>query len=128
MKERQLKIFCIAGSILSLAALYIFVLAAVSEDVSVCDLSTEHMGKTVTVSGTVSAVSESNGNIFFTLSDSGCEIDVVLWDSVRRALEQKMNVSSVLSLNRKITVTGPVEIHRGLLQIVPGRPEIKPTP
>lgn len=125
MDERQLKTVSVVGAIISLIALYVFVLYIAPENVNICDISLEHTGRIINVTGTAKDVLHKDGNVFFTLSDGQCEIRAVLWNNIISGMELRgMNISS-LEENVTINLAGEVDVHRGYLQIVPTRPTIK---
>ena len=125
MDEKQLKTVSVVGAIISLIALYVFVLYIAPENVNICDISLEHTGRIINVTGTAKDVLHRDGNVFFTLSDSRCEIRAVLWNSIISGMELRgMNISS-LEENVTVNLAGEVDVHRGYLQIVPTRPSVK---
>ena len=125
MEERQLKIISITGSVLSLIAIYIFVLNIPAQNIEICDISLEHVGNIVNVTGTAEDVLHSNNHVFFTLTDGDCEIRVVLWESVVEGLEMRNIPVSEITNNTRINLAGEVDVHGGYLQIVPTRPTLK---
>ncbi len=127
MDERQLKIISVSGSLASLLALYIFVLYMVPDNVNICDVSLEHAGKIINVTGTVKDFRMNEGHAFFTLVQDGCEIKVVLWKDIVSGLGLRGTDVSLLRDNMTVGLTGEVDIHMGYLQIVPTRPDLKMT-
>ncbi|UCD03385.1 MAG: hypothetical protein JSV63_01995 [Candidatus Aenigmatarchaeota archaeon] len=124
MEERQLKAIAVTGSLLSLAAIYVFVLNISPETIEICDISLEHVGRIVNVTGTAEDVLQRNNHVFFTLSEGGCEIRVVLWESVVEGLEIRGTDVAAITNNTVVNLAGEVDIHGGYLQIVPTRPTL----
>jgi RecJ-like exonuclease len=125
MNEKELKTLSVAGSIISLIALYMFVLYAVPVHVDICDISLEHAGKIINVTGTVKDFRMNEGNAFFTLVEDGCEIRVVMWENIISGMELRGTEISMLQDNVSVSLSGEVDVHSGYLQIVPTRPTIK---
>ncbi len=125
MDEKQLKTISVAGSVMSLVAVYALVLYSVPDNVKICDISLEHAGKIINVTGMVKDFRMNEGNAFFTLTQEGCEIRVVLWNNVIRGIEMRgLNISS-LGENDTVNLAGEVDVHSGYLQVVPTRPDVK---
>ncbi len=125
MDDNQLKKVSVAGSIICLIALYVFVLFIVPENINICDITLEHIGKIINVTGTVKDFRMNEGNAFFTLTEDQCEIDVVLWENIVDGMELRGTNISSLEDNVTLNLAGEVDVHRGYLQIVPTRPNIK---
>lgn len=124
MEEKQLKAVSIAGALLSLVAIYIFVLSIPAQDIAICDISLEHVGRIVNVTGTAEDVLHKDNHTFFTLTDNGCEIRVVIWKSVAEGLELRNIQISEITSGMKVNLAGEVDMHSGYLQIVPTRPTL----
>ncbi len=124
MKERQLTRMSGAGAILSLILIFIFVSYVGSPDVKIGDITFEHDGKTVRVTGMVSGFRVKDGNAFFTISDETGDIMVVVWESVMEQLLQQGDAGKALQDNVTIVMEGEVDVYRGTLEIVPLRPTI----
>jgi hypothetical protein len=125
MDERQLKIISVSGSLASVLALYIFVLFMVPDNVNICEIGPEYAGRIINVTGTVKDFRMNDGNAFFTLSENGCEIKVVLWKDIISGLELRGTDASLLKDNITVSLTGEVDVHMGYLQIVPTKPDLK---
>ena len=125
MDERQLKIISVSGSLASLLALYMFVLCMAPENVNICEIGPGHAGRMINVTGTVKDFRMNEGNAFFTLSDNGCEINVVLWKDIISGLDLRGMNTSLIKDGIRVSLTGEADVHTGRLQIVPTRPELK---
>lgn len=125
MDERLLKRLCIVGSLLSLVCIFILSYVVQPQETEVCALSAGHVGKMVSVSGTVGRVTLSEGNFFFTLSDSGCEVRAVMWKDTASAMSMRGADPHVVSENANISISGNVEARAGALQIVVSRPPVE---
>ncbi len=125
MDEGQLRKLSVIGSVASLFVLYVIVLYVVPESVNICDITFEHAGRIINVTGTAKDVIHRDGNVFFTLSGDGCEIRVVLWKNVVSGIELRGTNASLIQENVTVNLAGEVDVHGGYLQIVPTRPEVK---
>ncbi len=124
MDEKQLRALSVLGTLACLAVLYLMMSFVEASYVPLCDIGSEHKGKLVSVKGYAKDMLHAEGNVFFTLYDGGCEIDVVLWRSVVSALEMNdINISEIKE-NVSIRLSGEVQVYRGLYQIVPLRPDV----
>jgi len=124
MNEKQLTMLSITGSIISLIVIYIFVSFFTSGPVKIGEISKEHVGKVVNVTGIIKDMNMKDGNIFFTLSDETDEIKVVLWSDFLKGLEMRgVNIDSLRD-GVTVSVVGEVDVHKGYLEIVPTRPSI----
>lgn len=124
MDEKQLAMTSVAGSVISLIAIYIIVSSMGPGDVNIGQITAEHAGKAVKVTGIIVNMDVKDGNAFFTLADGTGEIRVVLWEGILRELERDGLDTSMLRDNVKISVEGEVDVYRGQLEIVPTRPRI----
>ncbi len=124
MDEKQLAMTSIAGSVISLIAIYIIVSSMGPGDVNIGHITSEHAGKAVKVTGIIVDMVVKEGNAFFTLADGTGEIRVVLWEGILRELERDGLDTSALRENVTISIEGEVDVYRGQLEIVPSRPRI----
>ncbi len=127
MEEKQLKTVSIVGALLSIVAIYIFVLSIPAQGIAICDITLEHVGMIVNVTGTAEGVLHKDNHTFFTLSDDGCEIRVVIWKSVAEGLELRGIQVSKITSGMRVNLAGEVDMHEGYLQIVPTRPNLRTT-
>jgi DNA/RNA endonuclease YhcR with UshA esterase domain len=81
-------------------------------------ITDEWTNRTVTISGTVSTSDSIGKGQRVRVRDASGEIQIILWDNVLAKLPAAELVSG-----RTITVTGPVKLYRGQLEIVPASPE-----
>jgi exonuclease VII large subunit len=125
MDEKQLKTISVIGAILSLVAVYLFVSLISPEFINICDITLEHTGKIINVTGKAKNIFHNNGNVFFTLVEDQCEIRVVLWKDIVSGMELRGVNISLLEENMTVNLAGEVDVHQGYLQIVPTRPEVK---
>ncbi len=112
MNEHQITRVSVVFSILSVVAIYLLSISVPVKDISVCQLDYSMKGSSVKVSGTVTETYVNEGNVFFTLSDRGCETRIVLWSNM--ADEE----SSGISDGNNVMVTGMVDSYRGELEII----------
>jgi len=127
MDDTHVKTLSVTGSIASVVALYLFVGMVFPEGMNICSIDAGSLGSVVTVEGSVSEVLHTNGNVFFTLADGGCEIKVVLWSDVVSALSMNGLDAASIGVNDTISVTGVVQSGSGRLQLVPVRPSVSLT-
>jgi len=118
MRERDLIRICIAGSVLSLIALFIFVNNIQPTGVNIGEITREHLGTVVNIEGTVKDLSTSEGNVFFTLEDGTGEIRVVVWKSLMDSMASDDSGVSVISENVSAKIEGEVQYYRGYLEII----------
>lgn len=125
MDERLLKRLCVAGSIMSLICIFILSYMVQPTETELCSLSSSHVGKMVSVSGTVGRVTVSEGNFFFVLSDGGCEVRAVMWKDTASAMAMRGEDPHIISENATVSISGNVEVRGGALQVVVSRPSVK---
>ena len=124
MEEKHLLRFSLAGSVLSLVALYVFISLVSPESIGICGIGGDNLGSLVTVRGNASGVVHADGNVFFTLTDGTCEIRIVLWKDISDALVMKGFDTSEIREDSRLVVTGVLESSGGVLQVVPVRPSV----
>jgi DNA/RNA endonuclease YhcR with UshA esterase domain len=125
MDEPLLKKLCIAGSILSLFLVFVMCSIVQPAEMDICGLSAAHVGKAVSVEGTVESVrTTEGGDVFFTLASGGCEVSVVLWRDTAAAMSMTGNGTNFIAVNSTVRVSGSVEAYRGRLQIAVSRPSV----
>jgi exonuclease VII large subunit len=126
MDEPFLKRICIAGSVVSLALIFVLCSLLQPLETGICSLSPEHIGKTVSVEGEVADISNfTDGSLFFTLSRDGCEVKVVMWKDAVSAMSIMGSDAGSIKANSTVKVSGDVEVYRGSLQIVVSRPSVE---
>ena len=77
-----------------------------------CQLDYSSKGSNVKLSGNITGMYVHEGNVFFTLSDNGCEIKTVLWSSTID--EPNRNISN----GENVSVMGMVDSYKGELEII----------
>ena len=124
MNEKQLRIVAIAGSLISLVFIYVFVSSISPGNVNIGAVTANHAGKDVNLTGTISRMTVKDGNAFLSLKDGTGEIRVVIWERIMQQLEKNGFDTSSLREGVKISIVGEVDVYRGQLEIVPSSPEI----
>ena len=119
MKERTLIRICLLGSVLGIISLYFLSFMIVAVDVGAGEISQEHIGRKVRLSGTVQELSiHRSGHMFFELADDTGSIDVAIWeDRVEQLALSGMDMSR-LKNGAEIELAGDVEYYKGGLQVV----------
>lgn len=119
MKERTLVRICLLGSVLGIVSLYFLSFMIAAFDVGAGEISQEHIGRKVRLSGTVQELSiHRSGHMFFELADDTGSIDVAIWEDRVEQLALSGMDMSMLRNGADIELTGDVEYYRGGLQVV----------
>lgn len=93
--------------------------AAVAPSISLSQVTKDHMGQIVTISGKVIQKNRVKPGFNLLLGDNKGKIGVMLWDRVF----QDSKIVWDVEVGKWIQVTGKVEEHKGKLQLQPGREE-----
>ncbi len=116
---------CIAGAVIGIVILYLFAGTITSNPVKLGEINSNNVGNIVSVSGQVSGLSESSGNMFFTLKDYTGEVKVVIWSDTLEELELSGFDVKEIKNDVKLGIVGTVEIYKGGLELIPLRSQIK---
>ena len=119
MNERTLVKVCLIGSVLGIISLYFLSFMLIPLDAGAGQISRNHIGRKVTLTGTIQDIRiHSSGHIFFELHDRTGSADVVMWEDTVEQLELSgVNMSRFVE-GAGITITGDVEYYRGGVQVV----------
>jgi DNA/RNA endonuclease YhcR with UshA esterase domain len=119
MKEITLIRVCLLGSVAGIIALYLISFTMVAEEVGSGEITQDHIGMRVKLSGFVEGLREhSSGHIFFELRDDTGVVDVVVWEDKAEQLMLSGTELERLQDGAGIEITGRVERYRGSLQVV----------
>ena len=119
VRESTLVKLCILGSVIGIASLYFLSFMLIPVDAGAGEITREHIGRKVTLSGEVQELRfHSNGHIFFELHDETGSAEVVIWEDSVEQLELSGIDMSRLENGANITITGDVEYYRGGIQVV----------
>lgn len=126
MDDRKVVKLCLAGSVLSIIALYFAVLQLDYRSVKVGEVTGNLAGNVVNVTGYASDVYlHKNGHIFFNLKDGQDKVRVVIWESDVEQLEYSgVNITS-LENGDKVRIIGTVEMYKGEPEIIPVRAQVR---
>jgi len=126
MNDKQIIRLCLAGSVLSIIAIYFIGLQVGSQSVKVGEITGDFAGRAVNVTGEVANLYfHKNGHIFFNLKDEDSKIRVVVWESVVEQLGHSgVNISQIRNGDR-IQIVGNVEIYQGEPEIIPLRAQVR---
>jgi len=115
IKKLMNKIVVICSLIAIVGILLLFYLAKVTQPnfISLNEIDSTYIGKTVSTSGRIVAITYSKGNIFLTIYDKNSSISVPIFSNVAKYLDVS------LRKGQKIVVSGVVDEYKGRLQIVP---------
>ncbi len=107
MNETQLLRICLSVAALGIISLFFLAQTLEAKEVGISAITPEYVGQTISVSGTVSKITVSNGMTFITLEDEGKTFPVVFFQEIDDFFS-----------GEKITVSGKVQEYKGRLQIV----------
>lgn len=124
MKKNDIYWLSIIGSIVSLAAIFIFISYFVPESVKIKDIDNTHIGTIVNVTGKITKITNREGSIFLTIEDETGNINVIIWDSVIKSLEMKGLDPHSLKENLSINLQSEVISYEGHLELSPTKPFI----
>lgn len=110
MKDSTLIKLCLSISIIGLILLSLYAETVEASKIELSKIE-EHLGKTITTSGTVKKITEKEGVSFIKISDNSSKTTIVIFDP------PKLNISQ----NDQIIVTGQVKIYKSKLEIIAER-------
>jgi len=125
MDDRKIIRLCLAGSVLSIIALYFAVLQLDYRSVKVGEITGNLAGNVVNVTGYASDVYlHKNGHIFFNLLEGQSKVRVVIWESDVEQLEYSgVNITGIRK-GDKVQIIGTVEMYKGEPEIIPVRAQV----
>lgn len=126
MKEKHLMIICVAGLFLCIAALYFFTTSmSHSVHVNIGDIGKDWTGKDVNITGKITNLRRSGGNIFFDMYDETGRIKVVLWNSTLELLKTSSMDANEMKNGKSVNILGSVEIYKGEAEVIPTLDHVK---
>jgi DNA/RNA endonuclease YhcR with UshA esterase domain len=126
MKEKHLMIICVAGLFLCIAALYFFTTSmSYSVHVNIGDIGKDWAGKDVNMTGKITNLRRSGGNIFFDIYDETGKIKVVLWNSTLELMEAGGANPGEIRNGKSVNIVGSVEIYKGEVEVIPTLDRVK---
>ena len=126
MDDRKVVKLCLAGSVISMIALYFAVLNLDYRSVKVGEITGNLAGNVVNITGYASDVYlHKNGHVFFNLKDGADKVRVVIWESDVEQLEYSgVNITSMEN-GDKVQIIGTVEMYRGEPEVIPVRAQVR---
>ena len=104
---------CILIVVIGVIILYFLTQFIEPTEMSISDITRNHVGQKVAVSGTISSLSEKDGHFFFTLIEGHHNIKAVVFSN------KANTINTVLLGNGEfITVHGEVELYNNELEII----------
>ena len=119
MKETLLIKICLLGSVVGILSIYFLSFMIVPEEIGAGEITENHVGRKVRLSGTVEGFRmHSNGHVFFEVMDETGSVDVVIWEE--RVEQLMLSGTDVTRITGGIPIglTGTVELYRGSVQVV----------
>jgi len=108
---------CVVGIFL----LYTFSKNFTPRELRINEVTKEHLGETIAVSGRIAKVYRSKkGHIFLELEDMGEKLSVVVFSNLARTLPK--DVKFRLKEGNWLRVVGKVQEYKGRLEIIPNKP------
>jgi DNA/RNA endonuclease YhcR with UshA esterase domain len=121
MNERKLTLIAAIGTVVCIFVLYAIMFQISSYTVNIGEIDASYIGKAVNITGEITSIYESNGNLFIDMKDGTGEIKVVLWEDSIKALMIKDVDISKLEKGTKINVIGDIQIYKGEVEVIPIR-------
>lgn len=119
MNESDLVKLSVAGTLICLLVLYITTSQIISNRMKIGEIGRSYVGKSVNITGEVTGLFTSDGNIFFDLKDDTGKVKVVLWEDTLEVMEMKnVNVSEITN-GKFMNILGNVQIYRGEIEVIP---------
>ena len=124
MNEKVLTKLSMIGTVVSILALYIVTGQILSSNVNIGDIDKSFIGKTVNITGEITSVVNSKGNIFISIKDETGEIRVILWEDMIKSINNEIDISW-LNKGSRINIIGDVQTYRGEMEVIPLRGNVK---
>lgn len=125
MNEAKLTKISFTGAFLGLIVLYFLVTQIYSFHVNIGEVDSSYVGRTVNITGVITGMTRSRGNVFFDLKDNTGKIKVVLWKDTLELLELSgVNINEIRDEN-ELNIVGNVQLYKGELEVMPIREHVK---
>ncbi len=118
IRMEKISALALFSSLLGLALVYFAATNLEPLAMGIGQITSDHDGKVVEVSGFVASAYSSQDTLFLEISDGKDKISVVIFSSLSNQLEQ---AGIAISKDSKITVRGVVQEYKNRLEIVPGK-------
>jgi DNA/RNA endonuclease YhcR with UshA esterase domain len=119
VKESFLIKICLLGSVAGILSIYFLSFMIVPEEIGAGEITENHAGRKVKLSGTVEGFRlHSNGHVFFEVTDDTGSVDVVIWEEKVEQLMLSGTDVTRITEGISIELTGTVELYRGSVQVV----------
>ena len=120
LQKNYLLLLSLVSSIVGLILIYVASTNIEPQKISISDISADLEGRRISTTGYLVEKKPSEaGHLFLTISDKKGKIQVPLFSDLMKSLNQEGITASDFHLNKKISVSGTVEIYKGKVQIVP---------
>lgn len=106
------------SSLLGLTLVYFAATNLEPSAMGIGQITSDHAGRVVEISGFVTSAYSSQGTLFLEISDGKDKISVVVFSSLSNQLDQ---AGIAISKDSRIIVRGVVQEYRNRLEIVPGK-------
>jgi len=124
VNEARLTKISFVGTVFGLIVLYILVTQIHSFHVNISEIDKSYVGRTVNITGKITDLKISKGNVFFDLEDNTGGIKVVLWKDTLELLELSgVNVSEIKNEN-ELNIIGNIQLYKGELEVIPIRENV----
>jgi DNA/RNA endonuclease YhcR with UshA esterase domain len=125
MNEAKLAKISFTGVVFGLLILYLLVNHVYSLHVNIGEIDSSYVGRSVNITGSVTGLIMSKGNMFFDLEDNTGKIKVVLWKDTIELLELSGVDANDISNKNVVNIVGNVQLYKGELEVIPIRENVK---
>ncbi len=120
LSKNYILIISLVSSIIGLILIYIAAISIEPAKVKIIDITPELIGKTVTTTGNIVKRNlHSADHLFLTISDGSAGIDVPLFSSFMKNLNELGINEKDFTIGKKLGVTGVLNEFNGQLQVQP---------
>lgn len=122
--KNSIVVFSLICSVLGLILIYIAAINVEPKEVKLNEITYEMIGKSVTTTGYITYIRHHpSGHVFLTLSLGKSNVQVPLFAGFLKSLEKFGIYPSSFKKGEKLKISGLVSEYRGMLQIIPRKPE-----
>ena len=111
-------------SLIGLMLIYVAAINIKPKFVELSEVNYEMIGRSVTTTGYITYVRRHpSGHVFLTISKGNSKVQVPLFAGFLKSLEKYGIDSKDFKKGKKLEISGLVSEYRGMLQIIPRKPE-----